>query len=124
MFKLGFEIQILKSLAGIYTWIWINIMFSFFNPFAFDLIEQVRVMVSSFNYYDPIHLTIKRCAIGLILGASMDLFFRVLLTCTLRVYINKLFLKNLWKNKLINYFDSFLQFFIETFQKWIVNVCF
>ena len=91
MFKLGFEIQILKSLAGIYTWIWINIMFSFFNPFAFDLIEQVRVMVSSFNYYDPIHLTIKRCAIGLILGASMDLFFRVLLTCTLRVYINKLF---------------------------------
>ena len=52
MFKLGFEIQILKSLAGIYTWIWINIMFSFFNPFAFDLIEQVRVMVSSFNYYD------------------------------------------------------------------------
>ena len=66
MFKLGFEIQILKSLAGIYTWIWINIMFSFFNLFAFDLIEQVRVMVSSFNYYDPIHLTIKRCAIGLI----------------------------------------------------------
>ena len=124
MFKLGFEIQILKSLAGIYTWIWINIMFSFFNLFAFDLIEQVRVMVSSFNYYDPIHLTIKRWVIGLILGASMDLFFRVLLTCTLRVYINKLFLKNLWKNKLINYFDSFLQFFIETFQKWIVNVCF
>jgi len=89
----GFEIQILKSLAGIYTWIWINRMFSFFNPFAFDLIEQVRVMVSSFNYYDPIHLTIKRSVIGLILGASMDLFFRVLLMCALRIYINKVFKK-------------------------------
>ena len=46
----GFEIQIFKSLVGIYTRVWINRMFLFlflFYPFAFDLIEQVRVMVST-----------------------------------------------------------------------------
>lgn len=80
-----FEIQILKSLAGIYTWIWINRMFSFFNPFACDLIEQVRVMVSSFNHYDPTHLTIKRWVLGLKSDAFMDLFFKI--SCAFRVYI-------------------------------------
>ena len=91
-------------------------MFSFFNPFAFDLIEQVRVMVSSFNYYDPIHPTIKRSVIGLISGVSMDIFFRVLLMCALRIYINKVFKKFYGKIKLLTiliFFSIFHKNFLK-----------
>ena len=43
----GFEIQIFKSLVGIYSYILGFGSIECFYPFAFDLIEQVRVMVST-----------------------------------------------------------------------------
>ena len=69
-----FEIQILKSLVGIYTWIWINGMFVFQTICIWPNWTNLS---HGFNHYDPIHITINGMGscLGLISGAFLDLFF-------------------------------------------------